>query len=73
VFNDYGTAAQNGLFGARAMPADVSFQDVSPRTVAAEAAPSSSRLPLGVGLVVAATASVGLWFAVAAGLKALFF
>jgi hypothetical protein len=55
------------------MPADVSFQDVSPRTVTAEAAPSSSRLPLGVGLVIAGTASVGLWFAAAAGLKALFF
>jgi hypothetical protein len=55
------------------MPADVSFQDVSPRTVAADATPSSGRLPLGVGLVVAATASVGLWFAVAAGVRALFF
>jgi hypothetical protein len=54
------------------MPADVSFQDVSARSATLEAAPVR-RLPLGVGLVVAAGASVGLWFAVAAGVKALFF
>ena len=54
------------------MPADVSFQDVSARTAPAEAK-TSSRLPLGIGLAVAASASVGLWFAVAAGVKALFF
>jgi hypothetical protein len=54
------------------MPADVSFQDVSPRSVAIEA-PRSRRLPLGIGLTIAATASVGLWFAVAAGFRALFF
>jgi hypothetical protein len=54
------------------MPADVSFQDVSARSVAAETR-STSRLPIGVGLAVAASASVGLWFAVAAGVKALFF
>jgi hypothetical protein len=54
------------------MPADVSFQDVSPRSVAAEAQ-ASPRLPLGIGLAVAASASVGLWFVVAAGVKALFF
>jgi hypothetical protein len=54
------------------MPADVSFQDVSARTVSLETAPPR-RLPLGIGLVVAASASVGLWFGVAAGLKALFF
>jgi hypothetical protein len=54
------------------MPADVSFQDISPRSVSLEAAPPH-RLPLGIGLVVAASASVGLWFAVAAGVRALFF
>ena len=54
------------------MPADVSFQDVTARSVAIETS-SSRRLPLGVGLVVAGSASVGLWFAIAAGLKALFF
>ena len=54
------------------MPADVSFQDVSPRSVVVEATPST-RLPVGIGLVVAASASVGLWFAVAAGVRALFF
>jgi hypothetical protein len=54
------------------MPADVSFQDVSPRSVAVEAQ-APSRLPLGIGLVVAASASVGLWFGIAAGVRALFF
>ena len=54
------------------MPADVSFQDVSTRSVAVETR-SSSRLPLGIGLVMAASASVGLWFGIAAGVKALFF
>ena len=54
------------------MPADVSFQDVSARGALTEVK-TSSRLPLGVGLVVAASASVGLWLAVAAGVKALFF
>ena len=34
---------------------------------------SSRRLPLGIGLFVAASASVGLWFAMAAGFRALFF
>jgi hypothetical protein len=54
------------------MPADVSFQGVSPQTTAVEAAPSH-RLPLGIGLAVAALASVGLWFGVVAGVRALFF
>jgi hypothetical protein len=54
------------------MPADVSFHDVSTQSVSVEVK-SSTRLPLGIGLIVAATASVGLWFGVAAGLKALFF
>ena len=54
------------------MPADVSFQDDSSRSVSLESAPPR-RLPLGIGLVVAASASVGLWFAVAAGVRALFF
>lgn len=54
------------------MPADVSFRDLSPGSVSVET-PASSRLPLGIGLAVAATASVGLWFAIAAGVKALFF
>ena len=52
------------------MPADVSF----PHVAHAEAIERPSRrLPLGIGLVVAATASVGLWFGVVAGVKALFF
>jgi hypothetical protein len=54
------------------MPADVSFREIGARSASLETTPSR-RLPLGVGLVVAASASVGLWFAVAAGLKALFF
>lgn len=53
------------------MPADVSFHDVSAHSVSIEAA-SSRRLPLGIGLLVAGSASVGLWFAIAAGFKALF-
>ena len=69
----YGTGAPTGRPGARAMPADVSFQDVGTRRVSIEAGSSSSRLPLGIGLAVAASASVGLWFAVAAGIRALFF
>ena len=55
------------------MPADVSFQDLSTRSVAVETRSSSSRLPLGVGLVMAASVSVGLWFGIAAGVRALFF
>jgi hypothetical protein len=53
------------------MPADVSFPHVSSTHVEAER--PSRRLPLGIGLTVAAVASVGLWVGVAAGLKALFF
>jgi hypothetical protein len=52
------------------MPADVSYPHVSAPAV--EATPSS-RLPLGIGLVVAACASVGLWVGIGAGIKALFF
>lgn len=54
------------------MPADVSFQNVSQRSAAIETT-TTRRLPLGIGLTIAASASVGLWFAAAAGLKALFF
>jgi hypothetical protein len=54
------------------MPADVSFQDVAAHSVSIETS-STRRLPLGIGLVVAGSASVGLWFAIAAGLRALFF
>lgn len=54
------------------MPADVSFQDVAVRSASIETS-STRRLPLGIGLVVAGAASIGLWFAIAAGLKALFF
>jgi hypothetical protein len=54
------------------MPADVSFQDVSARNAVAETS-STSRLPLGISLAVAGSASIGLWFAIAAGVKALFF
>ena len=53
------------------MPADVSFPHVSSHAQTADR--PSRRLPLGVGLIVAATASVGLWVAIAAGVKALFF
>jgi len=53
------------------MPADVSFPHVSPRAEAIDH--PSSRLPLGIGLLVAAVASVGLWVGIAAGVKALFF
>jgi hypothetical protein len=52
------------------MPADVSFQDVSAQSVSIETA-APRRLPLGIGLMIAASASVGLWIAVAAGVKAL--
>ena len=54
------------------MPADVSFQDVSARSVSIETT-STRRLPVGIGLVVAGSASIGLWFTLAAGLKALLF
>jgi hypothetical protein len=54
------------------MPADVSFQDVSAQSVSIETS-STRRFPLGIGLLVAGSASVGLWFAVAAGIKALLF
>jgi hypothetical protein len=53
------------------MPADVTFHSVSPREVAETA--STRRFPLGVGLTVAACASIGLWFAVAAAVRALLF
>ena len=54
------------------MPADVSFQSISRRDASVETS-SPSRLPLGIGLTLAGFASVGLWFAVAAGVRALFF
>jgi len=57
------------------MPADVSYPHASYSTTSTpvvEGAPSS-RLPLGIGLVVAACASVGLWVGIGAGVKALFF
>jgi hypothetical protein len=54
------------------MPADVSFHNVSTRSVSVDAA-APSRLPLGVGLAVAAVASIGLWFGIAAGVRTLFF
>ena len=53
------------------MPADVSFPHVSAHVEALER--PSRRFPLGIGLIVAATASVGLWVGVVAGVKALFF
>jgi hypothetical protein len=54
------------------MPADVSFRDVSAPAAAVQTT-AGRRLPLGIGLAVAASISVGLWFGVAAGVKALFF
>ncbi|HEY3949874.1 hypothetical protein [Phenylobacterium sp.] len=54
------------------MPADVSaFEEIRVSAPVIDAAPPR-RLPLAVGLMVAATASVGLWVGVAAGLRALF-
>ena len=57
------------------MPADVSYPHASYSTASTPVAEgaSSGRLPLGIGLVVAACASVGLWVGIGAGLKALFF
>ncbi len=49
------------------MPSDIPFQSVA----ITEAAPR--RLPLGVGLVIGAGASVALWGAIGLGLRALFF
>jgi hypothetical protein len=54
------------------MPADVSFPEIAAHSASLETAPSR-RLPLGIGLMVAGGASVGLWFAIAAGVKAIFF
>ena len=54
------------------MPADVSFHCVGPRDISVDTRPAR-RFPLGVGLTIAACASVGLWFAVAAAVRALFF
>ena len=51
------------------MPADVSFHYVQAPPVA----DSSRRMPIGIGLTVAAFASVGLWVAVLAGVTAIFF
>ena len=55
------------------MPADVSFEHVHPAQSPAQALPAATggRLPLGIGLVVAACASGGLWIAAFAGIRAL--
>ena len=50
------------------MPADVSFEDVAPRS---ETSGRSRRLPLGFGLALAACASVSLWVGAAIGIRAL--
>jgi hypothetical protein len=55
------------------MPAGVSFQGVHSSPVAVRPLSTGNRLPLGIGLAVAACASVGLWMAAVAGIKALFF
>ena len=52
------------------MPTDVSFQHVATHTAPAA---DTARLPLGIGLAVAACASVGLWVGVVAGVRAIFF
>ncbi|MFL5296757.1 MAG: hypothetical protein ACJ798_10295 [Phenylobacterium sp.] len=52
------------------MPADVSFPHVAAHSAVER---SSRRFPLGIGLVIAACASAGLWIGVAAAVKALFF
>ena len=54
------------------MPADVSFHNVGQGSLSNEGA-STRRLPLGVGLIIAACASIGLWFAVVAVIRAVFF
>ena len=51
------------------MPADVSFENVAPRS---ETTVGSRRLPLGFGLAIAACASVSLWVGAAMGIRALF-
>jgi len=51
------------------MPADVSFENVAPRS---EAAAGARRLPLGFGLAIAACASASLWLGAAIGIRALF-
>jgi hypothetical protein len=51
------------------MPADVSFENVAPRS---ETATGSRRLPLGFGLAIAALASMSLWVGAAVGIRALF-
>ena len=52
------------------MPADVSFPHVSTHV---DVARPPRRFPLGIGLIVATGASVGLWVGIAAGVKAIFF
>jgi hypothetical protein len=53
------------------MPADVSIQSARQISQAPSQA-STSRLPIGLGLTVAACLSVGLWIIAAAGFRALF-
>ena len=57
------------------MPADVSFDNVRVNTASVTARPllGANRLPLGLGLAMAACASGGLWVAAVAGIRALFF
>jgi hypothetical protein len=50
------------------MPADVSFPNVAQP---GEAVSGSRRLPLGLGLAIAACASVSLWVGAAVGIHAL--
>jgi hypothetical protein len=50
------------------MPSDIPFQSVAITENA-----GARRLPLGVGLVIGAGASVALWGAIGLGLRALFF
>lgn len=51
------------------MPSDVSVDLVSSSAIAE--APASRRLPVGLGLSVAACASVALWTCIGLGLRAL--
>jgi hypothetical protein len=55
------------------MPADVSFENVRPSRAPAQTRVRShtGRLPLGLGLAIAACASGGLWVAAFAGVHAL--
>jgi hypothetical protein len=56
------------------MPADISFDHASSTPVVSDIGTTAPRrLPLGIGLMFGACVSVGLWVAMAAGIRALLF